>query len=149
MPNLLNPADNAQIVQRLKSLRPDAAPLWGKMNVAQVLVHCQQPIKIAFGELKVKRTLLGMIIGGHYKKKFLRDGFSKNLPTQKEFLVAEPSLAFETERDALVRVVERFAKEGASAIIDEPHPFFGKLTKDEWAILQGKHLDHHLKQFGA
>ena len=28
------------------------------------------------------------------------------------------------------------------------NPVFGKLTADEWASLQWKHIDHHLKQFG-
>ena len=30
-----------------------------------------------------------------------------------------------------------------------PHPFFGKLNRQEWARLIYKHLDHHLKQFGS
>jgi Protein of unknown function (DUF1569) len=30
-----------------------------------------------------------------------------------------------------------------------PHSFFGRMTADEWAILMYKHLDHHLRQFGA
>ena len=30
-----------------------------------------------------------------------------------------------------------------------PHPFFGKLNRQEWARLIYKHLDHHLNQFGS
>ncbi|MFD1127776.1 DUF1569 domain-containing protein [Paenibacillus provencensis] len=32
--------------------------------------------------------------------------------------------------------------------ITNPHPFFGKLTSEEWSIGLYKHLDHHLKEFG-
>jgi hypothetical protein len=29
------------------------------------------------------------------------------------------------------------------------HPAFGKLSPRAWGVLIYKHLDHHLKQFGA
>ena len=29
------------------------------------------------------------------------------------------------------------------------HPFFGKMSAKEWAILAHKHIDHHLRQFGV
>jgi hypothetical protein len=31
----------------------------------------------------------------------------------------------------------------------QAHSFFGRLTPEEWATLMYKHLDHHLRQFGA
>ena len=31
----------------------------------------------------------------------------------------------------------------------EKHPFFGKMTKEEWARITFKHLDHHLRQFNC
>ncbi|MEK7381556.1 MAG: DUF1569 domain-containing protein [Gemmatimonadota bacterium] len=30
-----------------------------------------------------------------------------------------------------------------------PHPAFGSMTKSSWGILAYKHIDHHLRQFGA
>jgi hypothetical protein len=30
-----------------------------------------------------------------------------------------------------------------------PHPFFGPLKAEQWAILMYKHVDHHLRQFGV
>ncbi|MEI9911278.1 MAG: DUF1569 domain-containing protein [Bacteroidota bacterium] len=36
-----------------------------------------------------------------------------------------------------------------TAMSSEPHPFFGKLTKEEWSKGTWKHLDHHLQQFGV
>ena len=29
------------------------------------------------------------------------------------------------------------------------HRFFGRLTGAQWGVTQYKHLDHHLRQFGA
>ena len=31
----------------------------------------------------------------------------------------------------------------------QPHPAFGKLSKEQWGKMQYKHLDHHLRQFGV
>ena len=36
-----------------------------------------------------------------------------------------------------------------SAGFENPHSFFGRLTPEEWAVLMYKHVDHHLRQFGA
>jgi Protein of unknown function (DUF1569) len=44
---------------------------------------------------------------------------------------------------------DRFAKGGAEGCTKHPHNFFGKLTPLEWATGMYKHLDHHLRQFGA
>jgi hypothetical protein len=29
------------------------------------------------------------------------------------------------------------------------HPFFGKMSAKEWALIGHKHIDHHLRQFGV
>ena len=29
------------------------------------------------------------------------------------------------------------------------HPFFGKMSAKEWAVIGHKHIDHHLRQFGV
>jgi hypothetical protein len=34
-------------------------------------------------------------------------------------------------------------------ITETIHPFFGKMSSQEWAMFAYKHLDHHLTQFGA
>jgi hypothetical protein len=53
------------------------------------------------------------------------------------------------ERKRLLERISRFASAGSNGCTQYPHSFFGPLTPDEWAILMYKHLDHHLRQFGA
>jgi hypothetical protein len=48
-----------------------------------------------------------------------------------------------------VDLVERFGAAGAAGRLVPQHPFFGPLTSAEWDVLMWKHLDHHLRQFGA
>jgi hypothetical protein len=148
MKNLFNQTDSAAIIERIEKLQPDARPLWGKMNVPQMLTHCRVTFQVYFDELKLKRGLVGILFGGFAKKKMLHDGeFSKNLPTAKEFLVADMR-EFETEKQNLVNIIKRFTSSPDAHAIKQ-HPFFGKMNGNEWAVLAYKHMDHHLRQFGV
>jgi hypothetical protein len=53
------------------------------------------------------------------------------------------------ERERIYALIDRFAKGGPQSCTTHPHVFFGRLTPNEWAALMYKHLDHHLRQFGA
>lgn len=143
-------AEDAQLfVQRIKSLTPENKPMWGKMNVGQMLAHCQEPLKVALGDLVLKRTIIGFLLGGIAKKKILgENGFGKNSPTHPLFVMTDKRV-FEREQSNLIALVERLHKGGASALTKETHPFFGRLSPQEWDALQSKHLDHHLRQFGV
>ncbi len=74
--------------------------------------------------------------------------FGRGLPTVKEFKITyEPD--FETSKKDLIELVNKFSSEGHSAVKVTKHPFFGPMTMEEIDVLQWKHLDHHLKQFGV
>ena len=150
MKSLFVKSDNDSIIARINQLSPDSTAKWGKMTVSQMLAHCQRPLHIAFGEVKTKRrTIVGYLFGGWAKKQFLAGKtLQKNLPTDPNFIVAFDA-NFEEEKNKLHNYLRRFSEQGKSAIIDQPHPFFGKLTPEEWDVLTQAHLDHHLKQFGV
>jgi hypothetical protein len=56
---------------------------------------------------------------------------------------------FEFERSELKRKIRAFQANGPEKCTTNPHPFFGKLTPEQWGKGTYKHLDHHLKQFGV
>ncbi len=148
MKNIFNPQNNQELIERLSHLSPDAKPIWGKMNVCQMVKHCQKPLEVAQGTHKLKRGLLGFLFGKMAKKSFLVEGnLKKNMPTDPSFKVEETP-EFENEWQLLVALVTKFGKKGPEVIADKKHPFFGEMTDEEWGQLQYKHLDHHLKQFG-
>jgi hypothetical protein len=146
--SLFNPSDNKDIVNRLNKLTGESKPLWGKMDVTQMLAHAQMPLKVASGELKLKQGLFGMLFGKMAKKGLLKPGnFKPNLPTAPEFIVKEKK-NFDEEKQKLIHLVEKFAALGESGLTKDAHPFFGKMTAHEWDTIQWKHLDHHQRQFG-
>ena len=149
MKSLFDPAESKIIIERINSLNPQSQPLWGKMNVSQMLAHSQKTLKLALGKETIKRSFIGFLFGGIAKKQLLKpEPFKKNLPTAPEFVIVDKT-DFETEKRNLINLVEEFTQGGPSALSKNPHPFFGKLSVEEWNLSNWKHLDHHLRQFGA
>lgn len=146
MENIFEREANQELVARLEKLSPESKAQWGKMNVCQMVKHCQKPLEVADGTLKMKRGLFGFLFGKMMKKKFLHGEIQKNLPTTPSFVITETP-EFENEWQLLIGMVKKFGQKGPEVIPDKTHPFFGKMTDEEWGTMQYKHLDHHLKQF--
>jgi hypothetical protein len=147
MKSLFNTSDSSKIIERIENLKPDSQAQWGKMRVDQMLAHCQAPFKVAFAELPLKRGLIGVLFGGMAKKQLAGPKpFKPNLPTHPKFVVADQRV-FNDEKGKLILYIKRF--NAPSAIVLDKHPFFGKMNPQEWDNLMWKHLDHHLRQFGA
>jgi hypothetical protein len=144
--NIFDRESNAQLVERLEKLSPESKPLWGKMNVCQMVKHCQKPIDVAEGRLTVKGGILGFLFGKMAKNNFLKGDFKKNSPTAPGFKITDTP-EFDSEWRVLISLVKKFGDKGPEVIANKKHPFFGEMTEEEWGILNYKHLDHHLKQF--
>ncbi|MBK8096445.1 MAG: DUF1569 domain-containing protein [Planctomycetes bacterium] len=142
-------ADRQRLLDRIAALRPDSSRQWGKMTIGQMLAHCQQPLRVALGELQLKRSLIGSLFGKLAKKKLLAAApWQPGMPTAPQFRITD-ARDFARERDQLVALVRRLGDGGPAALTKAPHPFFGPMTVAEWDALQWRHLDHHLRQFGA
>jgi Protein of unknown function (DUF1569) len=149
MKSIYTIADRESIIERIMQLSASSQSKWGKMNVAQMLKHCQQPIKVALGELVLPKTLSGILFGKIMKKKLLKTAnFKKNLPTDKKFTIIE-NADFEAEKVNLIEIINKFDTIDMIALSKRVHPFFGKMKPEEWGILSYNHLDHHLRQFGV
>ena len=146
--NLFEQSAAQEVISRLNTISANTPPNWGKMNAAQMVTHCRAPFQAYFGEIKMKRALIGRLFGKIAKRKLLSPKpWSRNLPTAREFKISDER-NFDKEKQTLVSYINRFANEGYT-ITSTVHPFFGKMSSQEWATLAYKHLDHHLKQFGA
>ena len=150
MKTLFEAARAEEVKERTAQLRPDSQRLWGKMNPAQALAHCSLGIEWALGDKIPPRMLLGRIIGRLVKPMALGNDepMRRNSPTAKD-LVVQDERNLGTERERLCGLIDRFTAAGPAGCTRHPHSFFGRLTPEEWATLMYKHLDHHLRQFGA
>lgn len=150
MKSLFNANDVQELVTRINKVTPESKPIWGKMNAAQLMAHCTAPLRMAHGEIKGKRGLISFLFGKSSKKKFTQAHveFPKNLPTDPNFIFPN-AMQFDAEKQKLIDKLNDFCKKGPNGISKDPHSFFGPMSPEEWDIIQYKHLDHHLKQFGV
>jgi hypothetical protein len=104
----------------------------------------------AVGDSLPPRMFLGRIMGWMVKPLALgnENPMRRNSPTAKSLVVADKR-ELETERQRLYGLIDRFVAGGPARCTKHPHSFFGRLSPEEWAELMYKHLDHHLRQFGA
>jgi Protein of unknown function (DUF1569) len=149
MKNLFQQDACAEIVSRIDKLQPASERQWGKMNVAQMMAHCSATLDMAAGRLNPARIFIGRLIGPFVKPMFTNDKpFSRNSPTDKKLVVSDQR-DFLREQEQLKLKLRQFHEGGEQACTRHPHPFFGALTPEEWSRGMYKHLDHHLRQFGA
>ncbi|MGH9739364.1 MAG: DUF1569 domain-containing protein [Candidatus Acidiferrales bacterium] len=150
MKNLYEATTVATVKERVAHLRPDRQRLWGKMNVAQAVAHCSLGLEWAVGDSFPPRMFLGRIMGWMVKPMALgnENPMRRNSPTAKSLVVADER-DLETERQRLYGLIDRFVAGGPARCTKHPHSFFGRLRPEGWAELMYKHLDHHLRQFGA
>ena len=51
-----------------------------------------------------------------------------------------------TQKSEWIAKIEHYAQVSNLQLI---HPFFGKMTTEQIGLMDYKHIDHHLRQFGA
>jgi hypothetical protein len=148
-PNLFEEQTVAEALRRVDLLTVTTQRQWGKMNVAQMLAHCAEVFEVSNGHKKAKLSLLGRTIGPLFKFVYTnKKPLARGAPTSKEFeMVSEKD--FHIEQNRLKSLVKEFLNNGPEKLSRDPHPFFGKLTPDQWSRGMYKHLDHHLRQFGV
>lgn len=117
------------------------------MTHGQMLHHCQLPLHVM-----LEKNNYGLkpnwLVRTFFKKAMYSDKpWRKNLPTVPQFKEIEPK-DFTEEKERLEHLLSEFAKQRDKTDW-QPHPTFGSLTKEQWGKMQYKHLDHHLRQFGA
>src|SRR6187549_3787521 len=128
MRSIFNKNHAEEFIHRINNLNNRTQPQWGKMNVAQMLHHCQYTFKLATGDLIPSvNPIIRFLFGKNGKKQLVNDPeFKKNLPTFSEVKIVDPKV-FEVEREKLVKLISEFQKNGPSALTKAPHPFFGEM----------------------
>lgn len=135
------------LVARINQLTNLTQPLWGKMNVAQMLHHCTLAFEMALGTgtIKDNSNLFKRLL---FKKMVIGPKpFKRSLPTGKGFIITGEK-DFEREKANLLNELERAHRNGPKGKWFN-HSLVGPLTGEEWGWLLYKHTNHHLLQFGV
>lgn len=151
MNNLLNTEARDALIARLQNFQPDSPRQWGKLSASQILPHLADPLRVTLGEKKA-HSVANAVTKGFIGKLLVRWlPWPKSAPTSPDFLpgtgMTEPK-SFEEDRQALLLLIHRFVSLPKNAVL-EPHPVFGQLSLGDYARLYWRHIDYHLRQFGA
>jgi hypothetical protein len=120
-----------------------------EMTVAQMMAHCSAWMEMAFGLKFPPRSLWGGVFGRFAKTAMLgEEPLRCNMFSEKGLIVKDDRRMSE-EQQCLLAWIDRFAAKNPEQCTKHPHSFLGHLTPAEWAILGDKHLDHHVRRFGA
>ncbi len=150
MKSLFESETHEQVLNRIEGLTESTQPQWGKMEVGQMLKHCQIPFEVALShiEMEAKPGVLMKLMSKLFKPSMYNDKlWRRNMQTPKQFLVTDP-MVFAIEKDNLVALINEFAPLKNNTNWPE-HPYFGHFTTEQRGQIQYKHLDHHLRQFGV
>lgn len=140
-----------QTIDRINQLSPDSKPLWGKMNVAQMLAHCNVTYELVYTDKhpKPRNPFMKWVLKSFVKNMVVNEEpYKKSVRTAPHFVV-ETEKDFEAEKKRLVDHIRQTQELGADHFDGKESHSFGQLNKTEWNNMFAKHLDHHLNQFGV
>ena len=148
MRTIFDLAARDEVLARLARLRPDAHARWGQLDAPRMLCHVADQLRQALGELEAQpiRSPLASLPLNWLLIHVLPwpKGRGRSPP---EFLQRQPA-SWETDLAECRRLVNTCFRRGPNA--DWPiSPVFGRISGPSWGVLAYKHLDHHLRQFGA
>lgn len=150
MINVFDHNDTVKIIDRIEKLTASTTPKWGKMNVEQMLAHCNVTYEMVYDNKHQRPSVFKRFLLKLFVKNFVVSDkpYKQNLQTAPDFIISD-SRNFENEKNRLVAYITKTQQLGANYFDGKESLSFGKLTKNEWNNLFGKHLDHHLTQFGV
>ena len=150
MPTIRNDTDRARLIERITKLKGDEKPIWGKMSVNQMVSHLVQsgdlpfvpgfPDKSSF----MSRTLIKPLV--LYVLPMPKE--IKTSPDMNQQENGRKPQEFSADKELAIKSINKLGTltENHECL---HHPFFGKMSAKEWAVIAHKHIDHHLRQFGV
>jgi hypothetical protein len=147
MKSIYDESAQREVRDRITTLSPDCRAAWGKMSAPQMICHLSQSLQMALGELKTESKRLPIRYPPLKQLIVYVAPFPKNVPTAPELLERSPH-DWQTDVAELTALVDRMGARRGSGAWPE-HPAFGRLSERAWGVLTYRHMDHHLRQFGA
>jgi hypothetical protein len=151
MKNIFDKAVAEELISRIDKLNTDSERVWGTMDAAQMLAHCNVTYEMIYEEGKHPKAkgFKKFILKTFVKPIVVTEKiYKKNSPTAPAFIVKSDK-NFDAEKERLVNFIRKTSELGASHFEGKESNSFGVLNSTEWNNMMFKHLDHHLSQFGV
>ena len=152
MKTLARESDKAEIIRRLRGVRPESVPRWGRMSAHQMVCHLADGLRVATGEKPVRpaTNLLTRTIVKSVALYFPLP-WPPGIPTCPEIDQERGGtrpVAFAADVAQIEALVDAVTAPTRS-LDRQLHPMFGGMSDADWLRWGYLHIDHHLRQFGA
>jgi hypothetical protein len=150
LPDIFSQETTDKIVARIHQLQATTTPQWGKMNVAQMLAHCNVTYEMIYDDIHPKpNAIMRFVLKTLVKSKVVGTApYPQGGRTAPQFIINDTK-DFEKEKQRLIDYIITTQSLGATYFdLKESHSF-GRLSTTEWNNMLYKHLEHHLTQFGV
>jgi hypothetical protein len=152
MKTLARERDKAELLRRLRAVRPDSVRRWGRMSAHQMICHLSDAFRMGIGQKPVR------LVGGVFHRTLLKwlvlyvpIPWPTGIVTVSEIdqtLGGTKPVDFAADLAQLESLVE---------VVTTPprtfewhvHPIFGRMSERAWLRWGYLHVDHHLRQFGV
>lgn len=139
------------LVNVIKSIPINAKPLWGKMNVQQMVEHMSYSLRQANGKDLYECVTPEDAVPRMQAFLMSEKQFRENTPNQ--LLPDTPASPVHNTMQASLNELEGEIARFFAVFEDAPdrkitNPFFGDLDYSMWVQLLYKHAWHHLRQYG-
>jgi hypothetical protein len=124
MRTLFDDACRTDVLARLRHVRPDTRPSWGRMTAPQMVVHLADQMRMTLGNAHWTR-----MPPAHLRWPGMKQAALYRLPWPKGRIQGPPEVFVTTHWPE--------------------HSHSGRLNGGQWGVFCYRHFDHHLTQFGA
>lgn len=152
MRTLARQCDRAEILRRLRTVRPESASRWGRMTAHQMVCHLTDSMRMVMGEKPVSRAtgpLQRTVVKWFVLYVPIR--WPAGIPTRPEL---DQQLGGTRPGDFASDIAQLEALLESIVVHTKPpdsrrHPIFDTMSQSAWFRWAYLHADHHLRQFGA
>lgn len=150
LPNIFTKPVADEIIARINKLTPSTPAKWGKMNVSQMLAHCNVTYEMIYENIHpAPKGMLKLMLRLFVKKIVVGEKpYGPGKPTAPAFII-KTDKDFDREKKRLIDHIIKTQQAGEQAFHNKHSLSFGPLTSTEWNNMFYKHLNHHLSQFGV
>jgi len=150
MKNVFDLNESNEIIARIQQLSPASPSKWGKMNVGQMLAHCNVTYELAYENKHPKPNAAMKLVLRFLVKPMVvsETPYKKKERTAPAFIMTAEK-EFEIEKNRLIGYIQQTQQLGKIHFEGKSSHSFGALSALEWNNMFYKHLDHHLQQFGV
>jgi hypothetical protein len=157
MHSLLREDSRHRLCTRVVSLTPDATARWGRFTAPAMLSHIIQSMRVMLGDIPMPDERTPWVVRHAPLKHLLIYvlPFPKGLPTSRVLLQRRSADSATMTKEDWKKEIDEFRtlvtrlQDSDPAAAWPTHAAFGAMSGREWGVLQYRHIDHHLRQFGV